>query len=217
MDLISVVKQCHNHDPWTDKDLAPLLISSNGVQIGFLRPRVVDAIIQSGQGAFAWDEAKSTFWIRDDLDTPKARSAALKKVVEDWRDRDLFPDPLKGWRNELYAVYGSTSTIAFSLERSACALFGFVTFGVHATAYTPEYRIWVPRRAKTKSTWPGYLDNSAAGGITAGDQPFESMVRECGEEAGLEEALVREVMKQTGVISYFYKTEGCNWVQPEVE
>lgn len=102
------------------------------------------------------------------------------------------------------------------MERSACALFGFATFGVHATAYTPDYRIWVPRRAKDKSTWPGYLDNSVAGGITAGDGQYESMVRECGEEAGLPDRLVRKVMRQTGVISYFYRTPS-GWRQPEVE
>ena len=43
-----------------------------------------------------------------------------------------------------------------------------------------EYLFWVPRRAATKQTWPGCLDNSVAGGITAGDNPWETIVRECG-------------------------------------
>jgi isopentenyldiphosphate isomerase len=96
-------------------------------------------------------------------------------------------------------------------------LFGVATFGVHATAYTPDFRVWVPRRAKDKSTWPGYLDNSVAGGITAGDQMYESMVRECWEEAGLPEDVVRKHMRQTGVISYMFKTRHAGWIQPEVE
>lgn len=150
-----------------------------------------------------------------------------------------------GWRNELYAIYGPGRKPAFSLERAACALFGLATFGVHATAYTWErsgsgsgsgscssagaggggdggasdvdgLRIWVPRRAKSKSTWPGYLDNSVAGGISAGDAPYESMVRECAEEASLPADIVRKGMRPTGVISYFYRTTS-GWCQPEVE
>lgn len=62
-------------------------------------------------------------------------------------------------------------------------------------AYTPEYKIWVPRRASTKSTFPGMLDNSVAGGISAGDTPLESMIRECYEEAGFHESLVRSTIK----------------------
>lgn len=228
MNLIEVVKQCHNFDPWQDSSLKPLLLSSNGVQIGFIREVVGTAIEENGgKVAFTWNkEGSKKYWIKDDLQSHTDRSNALKRVVENWRDQGLFPDPLKGWRNELYAIFESSSlsdsksisTCVFNLERSACALFGFVTFGVHATAYTlPDYKIWVPRRSSNKSTWPKFLDNSVAGGITSGDLPFESMVRECGEEAGLEEKVVRKVMKQTGVISYFYSTSPCNWVQPEIE
>lgn len=218
MDLVSVAKQCHNDDPWSDDTLRPLLLSSQGIQIGFLKENVIKAIHESGgKVAFAWNADSSIFWIKDDLCTYDQRSTALKQVVEGWRDADLFPDPLNGWRNEPYAIFGPNSACVFALERAACALFSFLTFGVHATAYTPDYRIWVPRRVNTKATWPGFLDNSAAGGITAGDLPYESMVRECGEEAGLDEEIVKSSMKQTGVISYFHRTSEAGWVQPEVE
>jgi len=55
----------------------------------------------------------------------------------------------------------------FSMERSACALFGIVTYGVHMTVYEQKgdadagvggtdgkvpMRVWVPRRAATKPT-----------------------------------------------------------------
>jgi hypothetical protein len=53
-----------------------------------------------------------------------------------------------------YGVY------VFSMERSACALFGVVTHGVHMTVYEQKgdadgdipMRVWVPRRAATKPT-----------------------------------------------------------------
>jgi hypothetical protein len=48
----------------------------------------------------------------------------------------------------------------FSMERSACAIFGVVTYGVHMTVYEQKgdadgeipVRVWVPRRAATKPT-----------------------------------------------------------------
>ncbi|CAL1709955.1 unnamed protein product [Somion occarium] len=126
---------------------------------------------------------------------------------------------------------GDDSTnYAFMMERAACALVGVVTYGVHMTVYEggPEgefigngdelqgYRIWVPKRARTKQTWPGYLDNSVAGGIPSGLGIFESVVKEAMEEASIPEYIVRKHAKATGVISYFYRTD-AGWLQPEVE
>lgn len=62
------------------------------------------------------------------------------------------------WRDELYPIYGDAfgprteDRVLFVLERTACALFGLVTYGVHMTMYTEDLRIWVPTRAKTKQT-----------------------------------------------------------------
>lgn len=160
--------------------------------------------------------------------TPETRTAGLNAVAQRWRQAGLFSKPLSGWRDELYAVYGlnprpgSRNPIAFKLERAACALFGVATFGVHLTAYTTDpgtgaLKVWVPQRSSTKATWPGYLDNSVAGGIVAGDLPMESMVRECEEEANLEPSLVEKYIKQTGVLSYCYKWNDDDYVSPEVE
>lgn len=59
-------------------------------------------------------------------------------------------------------IGGTMSNKAFTLERAACAIFGLPTYGVHMTAYEGsgrDMKIWVPRRAETKATWPGKLDN----------------------------------------------------------
>ena len=56
-------------------------------------------------------------------------------------------------------------------------------------------KIWVPKRAKTKQTWPGYLDNSVAGGLPSGLSPFECLVKEVMEEASIPEDLVRSSAK----------------------
>ena len=92
------------------------------------------------------------------------------------------------WRSEWYDVYrvpgggaplradgrdpltvlevppgGPGAGYVFSMERSACAIFGVVTYGVHMTVYERDAcgpggegegqtRVWVPRRAPTKPT-----------------------------------------------------------------
>lgn len=115
---------------------------------------------------------------------------------------------LSKWRDELYPVYGLGGELLFSMERSASALFGIVTYGVHMTAYTKskegEMKIWVPRRAKDKQTYGGMLDNTVAGGISTGEKPFESLVRESQEEASLSEDLVRKGAKAAGTVTYFH-------------
>ncbi|KAG8917030.1 hypothetical protein FRC01_002715 [Tulasnella sp. 417] len=81
--------------------------------------------------------------------------------------------------------------------------------------YTEDGRLWVPRRAKTKQTWPGLLDNSVAGGIPYGLKPMESLIKECMEEASLPEEIAKNA-KTVGCASYFYQTRK-GWLQPEVE
>ncbi|WWC57849.1 uncharacterized protein I303_100384 [Kwoniella dejecticola CBS 10117] len=167
-------------------------------------------------------------------------SRVMAEVVKGWKDQGKFPGPLAGWRNELYSIYaasyssglnqgpptspimlgaGTFDNVAFHLERAACALFGLATFGVHMTAYEgegSEMKVWVPRRSKTKATWPGRLDNTVAGGTTAGSTPFETIVKECDEEAHLPEDFVTKRLKNTGVCTYFYITDE-GFLQPEVE
>lgn len=46
--------------------------------------------------------------------------------------------------------------------------------------------LWIARRAETKQTDPGRLDNLVGGGVPRGQTPRETVVREGWEEAGLE-------------------------------
>ncbi|KAF9556827.1 nudix hydrolase 20 [Agrocybe pediades] len=178
---------------------------------------------------------------RDWVDTPTKRTAAMKELCERWRDTGLFSDVCgpKKWRAELYPIYAdpfgvhdhpSTAghedglNFAFEMERSACALFGVVTYGVHLSIYEEVatedgerlLRVWVPTRARTKPTFPGLLDNTVAGGIPSGMPIFESLVKECMEEASIEADIVRKHTRAVGSISYFYRAS-TGWLQPEVE
>lgn len=76
--------------------------------------------------------------------------------------------------------------------------------GTDAQSEEQEMRIWVPRRSSTKQTYPSMLDNTVAGGIAAGEAPFECLVRESMEEASLLEHVVRRRAKAAGCVTYFH-------------
>ncbi|KAH8919826.1 hypothetical protein BT69DRAFT_1223648 [Atractiella rhizophila] len=164
-----------------------------------------------------------------------SRTEHIDRVVRNWKAQGKFSDPLSGWRDESYTIYAPAKNqkddemedsaavlgggeVAFKMERAACALFSFATFGVHLNGWTVDAngtkKLWVPRRTKTKQTWPGYLDNTVAGGITFGETPTAVMIRECAEEASLPPSFVRKYIKPAGLISYIYRTKS-GWIQPE--
>jgi len=49
-------------------------------------------------------------------------------------------------------------------------------------------------RSKSKATFPGMFDNMVAGGIGSGVGIFETMVKECEEEAGIPESLAKKAV-----------------------
>ncbi|KAI0235957.1 hypothetical protein L0F63_004872, partial [Massospora cicadina] len=154
-----------------------------------------------------------------ELDTEPKRTAAVKAMVDHWRERDSL-ECLRGWRNEIYPVYYTkrvfNDTLAFTLERSASWAFGVATFGVHVNGYTRdevkgELQLWVARRAQTKPTWPNYLDNMVSlnlkgerdeqGELRHGDGIFKTMIKECQEEGSIPRELA-ERAQPVGAVTY---------------
>ena len=153
------------------------------------------------------DPDTRTVTLASDRHPSGSHSEIIKATLDDAREDDVFK-VLRGWRNELYPIHGHHSHHdSISMERSATPLFGINQYGVHMTAYVNTedgIKIWVPRRAATKQTYGGMLDNTVAGGLAAGEEPFEALVREASEEASLPEQLVRQHAKPCGTVSYFY-------------
>ncbi|CAL1709956.1 unnamed protein product [Somion occarium] len=239
--LLSIVAHCDNFSVSEEKitpggeklvswRLTPDLSSP---VLGLLRPCVVDQLKLESSNVwnFSLSGTSESISFASSLDTPAKRTRVMKEMCERWRDTGLWPDQIgpKKWRAEMYPIFrnpfgkrdaplaedgevetGDDSTnYAFMMERAACE---FIGNGDELQGY----RIWVPKRARTKQTWPGYLDNSVAGGIPSGLGIFESVVKEAMEEASIPEYIVRKHAKATGVISYFYRTD-AGWLQPEVE
>ncbi|KAI0874429.1 thiamine pyrophosphokinase-related protein [Hypoxylon argillaceum] len=158
-------------------------------------------------------------WTVDEGSTPKtliltgshdetSRSKLVAETLQQMRSESEF-DVLKKWRNELKPSYGPSGELLFSMERAAVPLLGLVAYGIHMVAYTrpdpnEEPQIWISKRSKKVKIYPGYLDNTVAGGISTGETPYDSLIREAHEEASLPSYLVRRKVKSCGTLSYFH-------------
>lgn len=97
---------------------------------------------------------------------------------------------ISGWRNEHYRCEGQQRAARrgpalFRLERAAFRFFGLRSRAVHVNGWTAEGQMVCGRRALTKATDPGALDNLAAGGLGADETVLACARRELWEEAGL--------------------------------
>ncbi|XP_050784092.1 uncharacterized protein LOC127036860 [Gopherus flavomarginatus] len=141
------------------------------------------------------------------LASHEARTAAVGQVLTDLRDLGAFPC-LHEWRDEHYEVMPRfCDPPLFSMERAATALLGVRCYGAHLNGYTRRGGhpcMWLGRRALTKPTYPGRLDNLAAGGIAAGLGVTETLVKECQEEACIPPSLAAQA-RPVGTISYTYE------------
>lgn len=174
---------------------------------------VLDSTVKKMPWTDKWhvDESTRTISIKPDQGDQHSAEAwtnAIREQLGHARSQGTF-ELLKGWRNEEYAVANSLG-FDVRMERSGSPLFGIVTFGVHLTAYTETnegMKIWVPRRSPTKQTYPSMLDNTVAGGIAAGEDPYECIIREAGEEASLPEDLVKSRIRRCGTVSYWHERD----------
>ncbi|GHD41488.1 DUF4743 domain-containing protein [Thalassobaculum fulvum] len=92
----------------------------------------------------------------------------------------------------------------FEIDRGVATEFGIVNRGFHLNGLVgdgAETRMWVARRALTKSTYPGRLDNMVAGGHPAGLSARENLLKECAEEAGIPETLAARA-RPVSMVSY---------------
>ncbi|KAI1498167.1 NUDIX domain-containing protein [Biscogniauxia marginata] len=188
----------------------------DGKPLGYMLESTVRELVavpEAIRGPVAVDESARTVHAFEGPADEAGRSALVAAVMSYWREHGTF-DVLRGWRDELWPVYGSNNTeILYSGERSGTGMFGVMRYGVHMTGYVRDdtashgIKIWVPRRAADKSTYPNMLDNTVAGGLMTGEDPLECMIREADEEANLAEPLVRSRVVHTGIVTYIYVTD----------
>ncbi|MEX2200122.1 MAG: DUF4743 domain-containing protein [Dongiaceae bacterium] len=139
------------------------------------------------------------------LDDFEKRSLAVDGAI-----RALVADgAIRRYRGEAYAVGRAFhEPPLLAIDRGAATRFGIRSYGVHCNGYVgsrEDMKIWVARRAADKATWPGKLDQIAAGGQPIGLGLFENLVKECGEEAGIP-AYLAELARPAGYVSFLTET-----------
>ncbi|KAL6120073.1 uncharacterized protein ACO6RY_04508 [Pungitius sinensis] len=180
----------------------------NGAQVGWVTPRVASVLTRYPEvfcplrgGALS---------LCPSWDSNVKRTAAVDSVLRTER-QEGYLTCLKGWRDENYSVMPKFSDPPLMwMERAATSLFGVKRYGVHVNGYTigesGEVDMWLARRSLTKQTYPGLLDNVAAGGITAGVGIKTTLVKECQEEACIPATIAEKAFPVTNV-SYTYEDE----------
>ncbi|MBV7484936.1 NUDIX hydrolase family protein [Bordetella sp. BOR01] len=110
-------------------------------------------------------------------------TALLADVAQALRAADC----LRGWRDELLDVTAAEECLGV-IERAAMRPLGLLTRAVHLNAWTPDGRLWIARRALSKSTDPGMWDTLVGGLVSSQEDLEQALLRECAEEAGLDPA-----------------------------
>ncbi|KAF3657774.1 Nudix hydrolase 24, chloroplastic [Capsicum annuum] len=137
--------------------------------------------------------------LHPNLSTPNDRTKAVANVIMSLGE--LIP----GIRNELYPVSSAFGEpIFFSLERAAAPYFGIKAYGVQMNGYLEKDEqkfLWIGKRSEQKSTYPGMLDQLAAGGLPHDISCGENLIKECEEEAGIPRSISLKAIP-VGAVSY---------------
>jgi len=197
MSFADHIRACNNFDR---SRVVPLL--AQGRRIGWLR-RDNAAALARFDTVFAVAPNQVRLVVEGDADTI---SAAVDAVVEALVVERNIPK----WRNETFDVMARWGEPPlFRVDRGAVPFFGVRAYGVHLNGYRHidgELHLWVGRRAPDKRIAPDKLDNIVAGGIGNGHGIVATLVKECEEEAGIPEPLVRHAVP-VGAVTYCMETE----------
>jgi len=148
-----------------------------------------------------------TVTLQPRLKTFDSRSKAVAEVLATLRAEGLVP----GWRNELYTVaQGFHEPPLLAMERAATVLFGTLSYGVNLNGFVGrewEMKLWIAKRADSKPVDPGMLDLIVGGGQPMGISPWDNLMKECQEEAGMPQAIA-ENAKAVGIITLLAVIQG---------
>jgi hypothetical protein len=193
MSFLERVDECNGYDL---QHFLPFLV--DGERMGFVYREAVNQLMPFPE---VFDLRQDAVHLHRNLSSYEARSAAVAEVAGYLADKGV----IKGWYSEAYPVtLGFTHSACFEIERAAAPFFGVRAFGVHINGYIEkqgDLLMWVGRRARDKPSFPGMLDHLAAGGQPASLGLLENVIKECGEEADVPEALAATAEPQ-GHISY---------------
>ncbi|MEW9898114.1 DUF4743 domain-containing protein [Chitinivorax sp. PXF-14] len=158
-----------------------LPLSLDGARVGWVSPAFA-AALRAFPATFACSPSGVAF-----AATGAGLTDAMAAVCESLCGDGWFP----GWRGERFAFTprGGGRPL-FDMERGAFRRFGLMSCAVHLNGYADGGdAMWVARRSDSKAVDPGRWDNLAGGGVTAGEQPRRTLLREAEEESGVPASL----------------------------
>ena len=140
------------------------------------------------QALRAWPQ-----WLRVDEASVslQAEAGALDEVLAQLNGALRGQGLICAWRDEAFALFDPASGARLAaMERAAARFWGTLTLGAHANGYLADAQgrpthLWIARRSASKATDPGLHDNLVGGGVPDGQTPWQALVREGWEEAGL--------------------------------
>jgi 8-oxo-dGTP pyrophosphatase MutT (NUDIX family) len=180
----------------------------DGMQVGWL-PRKHAVILAGFDGVLGPLDGQGGVTLLPGCASAAARNVALAALARQLADAGH----VRGWRNELFAVTPALEAEPFAvIERAAARFLGLLTFASHMNGIVAGQRaLWISRRSPHKAVDPGMWDNLVAGGMPAGSDPLETLVRECDEESGIPPELAGQA-EAHGVIDVLREIpEGVQW------
>jgi 8-oxo-dGTP pyrophosphatase MutT (NUDIX family) len=199
MTLLARIEACHAYDL---ARFRPFLCA--GERLGFVRHDLAGELARFPSVFTVGDD---TVAVKDHLANFDCRTAAIDTVARELSYRGL----VKGWRNELFAVsprFGAAPL--FDLERAMVPFLGVKAYGVHLNGYVRDgnqIKLWVGRRGADRPIEPNKLDHLVAGGLPSHITPFDNLMKEAAEEAGLAKELARRA-RPVGAIRYRMELDG---------
>lgn len=117
-----------------------------------------------------------------------------------------------GIRGEAFDVRATAGgPVLSTIDRGALPAFGVMAEGVHLNGlvHLPEgLHLWVARRSATKLLDPGKLDHLVAGGVSAGMNALETLIKEAAEEAAIPAALATHAIHRSEIRYALDRDEG---------
>lgn len=116
------------------------------------------------------------------------------------------------FRDEAFDVRPvSGGQVLSTIDRGALPAFGISAEGVHVNGLvtSPEgLMIWVARRSPTKLLDPGKLDHIVAGGVSAGMDARQTLIKEAAEEAAIPAELAAQAIHRSEIHYALERAEG---------
>ena len=178
-------------------------------QMGWIKPALATQFSD-------WPEIfhlhNKTVRLNDSIQGFDNRSQALDEVIRSLVQKKI----IRAYLDEPYPVTaGDRSAAVMTVDRSAGAHLGIRCFGQHLNGYVRKndaIYLWIARRARDRHIEPGKLDNMVAGGLPWHTSLEENLLKECAEEAGMNQPLAEQA-RATGTVSYL--AESVNGIKPD--